>query len=270
MRFNLTLQIIGSGRTIPINYQYALHSWIYRVIQRADAEFSHFLHEQGYQQGEKRFKLFTFSQLTGKPFRLFKEEQRIAFYGTEGAAPQLRLAVSFWLPEAAENFIRGLFLGQRFSLGDVISQAEMEVERIEAMPRPVFGEVMQYQAVTPVVVSIREPDRKHPQYLPPDNEIYTGQLMKNLQHKAEAARLTVPMVAIAGENKIWTDGWRMKRTSPFRKRGITVKQYTTMQNKIIGYTYDVELTAPPKIQQLAYYAGLGEDNSMGFGFLEIK
>ncbi|WP_367281913.1 CRISPR-associated endoribonuclease Cas6 [Tunicatimonas pelagia] len=49
---------------------------------------------------------------------------------------------------------------------------------------------------------------------------------------------------------------------------MVVKQHTPQQNKIIGYTYNLTLTAPPEVQQLAYYAGLGEDNSMGFGFLE--
>ena len=291
MRFNLVLQITGAHRTLPINYQYPLHSWIYRVIQQSNATFSHFLHEKGYSatrvpvdddhrvtsssrktatadetalvgKGAPSFKLFTFSQLTGKPFRIFKEEQRIAFYGSE-----LSLGVSFWLPEAAEHFIRGLFMGQRFRLGDSISQVDLEVVRIEAMPRPLFSEVMHYRTISPVVVSVRTPDRKHPQYIAPDDDRYPTQLLRNLLHKAEAVKLEV---SATDRGDVSSEEWQLAIQGPFRKKGILVKQHTPMQNKIIGYTFDFALTAPFAIQQLAYYAGLGEDNSMGFGFLAVK
>ncbi len=37
-----------SGNTLPINYQYALSSWIYKVIASADEQYSAFLHEKGF------------------------------------------------------------------------------------------------------------------------------------------------------------------------------------------------------------------------------
>ncbi|WKN44380.1 CRISPR-associated endoribonuclease Cas6 [Tunicatimonas pelagia] len=212
MRFNLVLRVIGNHRVLPINYQYPLHSWVYRVIQQADAEFSRFLHDKGYTVGSRRFKLFTFSQLKGEPYRIFAKEERIGFYG-----PELQLGVSFWLPEAAEHFIRGLFMGQQFRLGDRISQVDLEVVRIEALPRPQFTETMRYRILTPVVVSIRLPEHKHPQYQIPNNNGYTEQLLKNLQHKAEAARLNLPEVA--DNNRDFTEAWKLKLNSSFRKKG---------------------------------------------------
>lgn len=53
MRFTLILHITSRNRILPINYQYPLHSWIYRVIQTVDAEFSRFLHDEGYGVGNK-------------------------------------------------------------------------------------------------------------------------------------------------------------------------------------------------------------------------
>nr|WKN34410.1 CRISPR-associated endoribonuclease Cas6 [Tunicatimonas sp. TK19036] len=268
MRFNLTLQIIGQNRILPINYQYPLHSWIYRVIQQANAEFSQFLHGEGYRLGDRQFKLFTFSQLNGEPYRIYKKEQRIGFYGNE-----LQLGISFWIPEAAEHFIRGLFMGQQFRLGDRLSQVDFEVVRIEALPRPLFEEVMHYRTATPVVVSVHVPEHKHPQYRAPNDEGYAQRLLMNLQRKAEAVGLSLPMTSATAfhEGKLdFADEWKLDLSGPFRRKGIFVKQHTPMQNKIIGYIYHFEMIAPPEVQQLAYYAGLGEDNSMGFGYCDVK
>ena len=260
MRFRLVLQVIGTHRVLPINYQYPLHSWIYRTLQRADADFSQFLHDQGYGTGHRTFKLFTFSSLTGTPYRIFRKEQRIGFYGDE-----LYLGVSFWLPEAAEHFVRGLFAGQQFRLGDAVSQVALEVVRIEAMPRPTFAPVMHYQATTPVVVSTHEPGHKHPQYQAPDAPSYAERLLMNLRRKAEVAFTE----ATPTPNNEWAGTWNFAYLGKFRKKGVTVKQHTPQENKIIGYTYDFTLTAPLMVQQLAYYAGVGEDNSMGFGYIDV-
>ena len=265
MRFTLTLQMTGPARVLPINYQYPLHGWIYRTLQRAEAAFSRFLHDEGYRLGHRSFKLFTFSTLRGEPYRIYKEEQRIAFEGRE-----LQLEVSFWLPAAAEHFVRGLFMGQRFRLGDVLSQVALEVVRIEARPRPLFIDTMSYRATTPVVVSRHVEGRKHPQYMAPDQEGYAARLLTNLQRKAEAVGVALPAVVFHPHDTGFAEDWNFAVPGAFRKKGITVKQHTPEQNKIIGYTYDFTLTAPPAVQQLAYYAGVGEDNSMGFGYISDK
>lgn len=48
MRFKLVLERISSGRFMPLNYQYAVSSWIYKKIQEADPDYSRFLHRGGY------------------------------------------------------------------------------------------------------------------------------------------------------------------------------------------------------------------------------
>ncbi len=62
MRFIVRLQTTRSS-LIPFNYQYPLSSAIYKIIQRADAGFAAFLHDTGYGEGYKSFKLFTFSDV---------------------------------------------------------------------------------------------------------------------------------------------------------------------------------------------------------------
>jgi len=53
---------VGKGVRLPINYNHLLTSVIYQFLELSDSEYAHFLHEDGYITGNKRFKLFTFSQ----------------------------------------------------------------------------------------------------------------------------------------------------------------------------------------------------------------
>src|SRR5690606_5274841 len=76
MELRLTLSVCG-GDTLPVNYQYPISSWIYRVISEADAGYGDFLHQGGFQQGSRHFKMFTFSQLDARPYRVFGNRMRL-------------------------------------------------------------------------------------------------------------------------------------------------------------------------------------------------
>lgn len=65
MRFKLTLDIDkrAYGDRIPLNYQYPASALIYKILSKSGSEFSNWLHENGYSDDKRRFKLFTFSRL---------------------------------------------------------------------------------------------------------------------------------------------------------------------------------------------------------------
>jgi CRISPR-associated endoribonuclease Cas6 len=108
MRFLLTLSAPIPLQAIPINYQYPLSAVIYKIIERADAGYAGFLHNQGYGEGLKHFKLFTFSDLK-TAFRIHGDRLQLM-------TSQAELLVSFHLPEAATHFIKGLFLDQQIEI----------------------------------------------------------------------------------------------------------------------------------------------------------
>ena len=65
MRFKLNFNLIGSDDKplIPINYQYMLSAWIYKVLNTGNPEIASWLHQQGFKADNKHFRLFTFSKL---------------------------------------------------------------------------------------------------------------------------------------------------------------------------------------------------------------
>ncbi|MFA5535318.1 MAG: CRISPR-associated endoribonuclease Cas6, partial [Mariniphaga sp.] len=76
MRIKLTLNRTTKQRMLPMDYQYYISAWIYKVLFQADKNFAQFLHEKGYGQSDtKLYKLFCFSRLNfGKP-KLWKEKK---------------------------------------------------------------------------------------------------------------------------------------------------------------------------------------------------
>lgn len=65
MRFRLHIEVIPSlyGNKLPINYQYELSAWIYKVIALGDESYARWLHENGFSHKHKKMKMFTFSNL---------------------------------------------------------------------------------------------------------------------------------------------------------------------------------------------------------------
>ena len=113
MRIELTLERISAANLLPLNYQYELASWLYRVLHTASPAFSRFLHQEGYLLKGRRFKLFTFSQLRVERYQMLPAVQRFAVQ-----SETVQLTVSFFLGDAAETFLKGLFMSQELRLGD--------------------------------------------------------------------------------------------------------------------------------------------------------
>lgn len=65
MKFRLTLALEKNvyGNKLPLNYQYELSSFVYTAIHRSDANYSTWLHQNGFIADNKQFRLFTFSHL---------------------------------------------------------------------------------------------------------------------------------------------------------------------------------------------------------------
>ena len=125
MRFRLALHTLENKSLLPFNYQYPLSAAIYKIIERADSAFSIFLHDQGYSTGNKTFKLFTFSDIQ-TPFVRHGDRMLLTTRNAE-------LIVCFYMPLAAENFIKGLFINQQLEVADAKSKVVFSITGIESV-----------------------------------------------------------------------------------------------------------------------------------------
>ncbi|MBN1414320.1 MAG: CRISPR-associated endoribonuclease Cas6 [Bacteroidales bacterium] len=265
MRFRLSLSIVKkklNGAKLPLNYQYELSSWMYRLINLSDPVFSSWLHDTGYSMDNRKFKMFTFSNL--KPGRYTINGDRMEILSDE-----TELLVSFCLPQAVEHFITGLFRNQQFQLGDKTSNVCFSVTSIEKLPDIVFADTMRFSTLSPLVISRYDKSgSKYAQYISPADKEFPELLIKNLlaKYTVIASLDGSPFNTSDAVKDVFTS---FKLASEPRQKLIKIKEGTAQQTFLKGYMFRFALSAPANLMYIGYYAGFGEKNSLGFGCCEV-
>lgn len=262
MRFMLSLESFGASKVLPINYQYELSSWIYKTIHFGDPKFAAWLHNHGYMDGKKQFRLFTFS-------KLYLEKYKIDGDRLELQSDKAILHISFYTNETVEPFIIGLFQNQEFSIGDKISQVHFRVNCVEKLAEPGWTSTMSFQAATPIVIGKKETETaKNVTYLSPEDQRYGSILIKNLlskyialmnKQRNESHQINLPN----------TSAVKFSLNSKPASKMIKIKAGTPEETFVKGYLFEFTITAPVELLKMGYHAGFGEKNSLGFGFGEV-
>ncbi len=262
MRLKLSFGITGKNQIFPLNYQYPVSAWIYKILAKADESFTKMLHDEGYRlENGKTFKLFTFSRINfpKKTWRIKPNSDRMEVW-----ARNAWITISFQLPEQMEKFVMGLFKEQRVFIGDNISGIEMSVESIEALKLPLpddfDGNKIKLRTLTPVVLGIRKKGKQYEQYENPMHPEYKGLFLKNLLEKYRATGKMDFSI-----NDLDFAIIKLQTKTAMQR----IKAGTPEETKVRGYFYEFELTAPKEIIEVGLNAGFGSMNSLGFGFCEI-
>jgi len=245
-----------------MNYMYFLSAWIYKTIHAGDSDFSTWLHEQGYRYENKRFKLFTFSRVFIHP-RWKRVGDRLKIF-----SGRAELQISFYVDQAVEHFVIGLFQNQRFTIGDRKSKAGFMVQTVERLSEPEFTPEMRFRCLSPICLSRTPDDKSTAEYLAPDAGGYAQYFFDNLLYKYLSAQ---PVAVTIDEMRD-----KMQRTQPFSLEILSdpkshlekIKAERPEQIFVRGYFYDFKISAPPELLAFGYHAGFGEKNSLGFGCVE--
>lgn len=261
MRFRLKLFAINFPATLPLNYQYPMSAVIYKILQHADAEYASFLHDTGYKQSGsslKTFKLFTFSDIK-TPFQIQGDRMRML-------APEAEVIVSFHLPQAAETFIKGLFMNQEMEIADSKSRARFKISQVESIPNGLCKEPLQEVVLQPLspMISSKLNEKGHYDYLAPEHPDFVPQLLFNWKSKYQTLYENVEAAfADAGMEVLFYK-------NPPKSRLITIKAGTTEQTKIRGYVnFQLKVKGSLEALELLLNSGVGVYNSQGMGAVSI-
>lgn len=244
MRSKIILQPIIPG-VIPWDYQHILASFIYNTLRDANPVLASELHQGKHRVDNKPVKLFCFSWLNFV---------RGASSTSEGLRPGLS-PVEFILSSPDEvivlNFVRNAW-GR-----DVhINNSWYKVVAIELLPEPEFTKKKQvFTTLGPIVAPVAELDKNgnlHRVFLAPNDARYSSVLEQNLQRKY----------------RLWTGKENLPVSIKICPGPIKSKLVNYKGTRIRGYHINIELTANPEIINLAWMAGIGSYNSLGFGMVE--
>lgn len=254
MRFKLNFSLINRNQNVlPVNYQYELSAWIYKVINQSDADFAVWLHDKGFSEDNKQFRLFTFSNLIVPQREIIKDRLIIK-------SDQIALIISTLPEETIQHFVSGVFRDREFTLGDRISSVSFKINSIEALPAPPFTDEMSFRSLSPIFISDKDDGQRYAQYLAPDYDGYAQLMINNLKSKYK--------VFTGSESSFAIQNGALELLSPPKQKGITIKAGTPQQTKLVGYQYNFKLKADATLLRMGYYTGFGEKNSMGFGCCE--
>lgn len=257
MRLKIKLNRTTKQRMLPMDYQYYVSAWVYKVLQQSDEAYAEFLHEKGYGSNPKKrlYKLFCFERLNfGKP-KLWKEKKLF-----EISSHDISLKVSFDVEDAATNFIKGLFMEQEFYLGNRFNGIDFKVVGVEVLPMPEFKNTEQYRTITPWVVSLNKEGLKYASYLKADDPQFIFHARKHLVEKFNYTQ---------DKQQLNIEDVKIEITSDFKRSGIVSKPHTKRESRIVGNLCEFSLTAPAEIHQMIWNAGICEKSSGGFGWVEV-
>ena len=242
---------VGNGLTLPINYNHLLAGVVYRFLAESDPEYASFLHNEGYAAAEKRFKLFTFSQLMAERRRITGD--RIHFGST------LVWQVSSPVERFLSHFADTLLTEGRLSLG----QRSLPVQDVTVPRIPRFRPEMSFRCLSPIVMTtVREhAGKRSMHYCMPDDPELSELIRQNLIRKHEAIRGRAPHDD--------TLTFHFDTDYINRRNGRVTRLVDYKGIKIRGVLCPFRVSGSVALIETGYECGFGDKNSAGFGMAEV-
>lgn len=263
MRLEITLKPQTRKFLIPINYNFPLSSAIYKIFESFSPYFSKWLHEKGFKNIDgKRFKFFTFS-------RLYFWRKELSDNLIKGEGDVKFIFCSPLTDTLIPNFINGLLEKNNLFIGNKEAGTYFKIFKVSILPFPEFKHLMKYKMLSPTISSIQEEinGKKRIKYLSPIDEKISLQLAKNLLNKYYILyeKNDSPTIEIQPDYKYINENGGEEKVMKL----ITIKEATSKEIKLKGFITPISIKSTIDIQKIAYFCGIGEKNSLGFGCLEL-
>jgi CRISPR-associated endoribonuclease Cas6 len=250
MRIKITFDV-GKGVSLPINYNYLLASVIYGFLDQSNPEYAYFLHEDGYSLGDKKFKLFTFSQLMAQKREI--KDDYICF----------RSSLTWYVSSPQEEFL-GSFAASLLDQRVVrINDIPLQVNDVDIPRMPRFQERMRFRCLSPITMSTKREFNGEVvmHYLLPDEAEFSDLVRQNLIRKYE----------IVYGRKPRDDSFEMEFEAGYiSKRGGRITRLVRYKDiDIRGVLCPFRAYGSPELMFVGYECGFGDKNSAGFGMVEV-
>ncbi|CCK79128.1 CRISPR-associated protein, Cas6 family [Desulfobacula toluolica Tol2] len=263
LRIKITA-ITNQPAFFPYNYQYAVHSALYSLIQESSANYSSFLHDKGYVKDgiNKLFKLFTFSKLNFSP----KNNGNGGFYKVS----KIQFVFSTIMEKSMRHLILGIFSNQKMMLNLSGQRHFFDIVNVDIQEDCQFTNTEKFICLSPITVSsimIKEKGKRVQHFLnymvPAERDHFVENLKKNLINKYETIN-NIPY-----ENMKFPFQFHFENNYIVKRNGRISKLIEFKNNiKVKAMEAPFYIEADPELIKIGYDCGWGEKNSAGFGCVE--
>lgn len=258
----LHLKFTGGDVTVPMAYQQLVQGMLYNALGE-DPAYRAFLHETGYQAGDRAFRHFVFGRLRGRYERVSMGQG--ASEETAGLEPRplrergsagLRFPEGFSLEvrSAQGRFIQLLMAGMLPGSVHRLGQNEVTVAEARLEDRRVTEAEIRIRMDSPVTVHSTNDDGST--FFPdPFDQEFSRLLAGNAARKWVSLYRTDPPGGLG-----------------FAPLDVTARDKVVTRYKgfyVTGWRGRYLLQGEPAVLDLLYQTGLGSRNAQGFGLFEL-
>lgn len=243
LRLRMTFSPARHTCVLPVHYNHLVQAFVYEHLDKLLAAS---VHDEGFVEGNRRLKLFTFSRLQG---RSVVREGQITF------AEDFSLVVAS--PEIA--FLESLALNAMSAQEMRLGNNSVHLTALEVEQDPPYSNPVLLRALSPITVYStlsRADGKRKTYYFSPFESEFSQLLIINLQRKWRAY----------GGSDVPLDGAYVKPVS-VKARNQHVALYKGTVIKAWSGIYEASLPEP--LFRMALDAGLGSKNSQGFGCMAV-
>lgn len=230
---------------LPLSYHHIIQGFLYHCLME-NPDFSGFLHERGYGEEERHYKLFCFSLLKGE-YRIVQKQ--IIFSG------EVMLEVGS-IDDVFLRILTDVLMAEKqFEL----YRQTVSLDHIEVWNRPIETISAQIEMISPVTVhrtALDEEGRRRTIYYHPWDAAFRELICDNYVRKYTAFYGTEPFdeVSIVPVHVSERD----KYVTRFKG-----------QTMVTGWKGIYQLTGSKEALNFLYQTGIGDRNSQGFGMFAL-
>lgn len=228
---------------LDYNYHYELMKEVYKSLEVVNSLEAFQMHEEGFLIENKRYKLFT--------HQLFIEKANYIKNGIE-----IKKGTRCYLTVSGLNkVVKSIVLGFVKKGSLELFNKHYKIIEVKADKRVKFDNITLYKTRNPVVATIQNEEKKIV-YTSPFDESFYRVIANNLKRKYKL------IYNKEYEGELYFD---IEDTFSIKKRLISNIKSKGM---LIGYSnFELYIIADKDMQKVAYYCGIGSNNSLGMGMM---
>lgn len=233
--------------TIPIHYHYELQGLIYGKMSK---DFGDFMHDDGFKNEGKAYKLFSFSRLGGKS-KFDKANKTLTFF--YDAKITVSSIIPHFLEDLANNF---LLSGEAYLFNKKLNVIQVRTKEDNVNSSRIIAKSL--SPITTYTTYERRDGSKFTHFFQPWDMAFQHLVEENVIKKYEAYYNT----SINPEVRFLIYPEKISE-----KDRVVTKYKDTIINAWSGI---YRLEAPRELLEFALAAGVGSKNGQGFGLLSLE